>query len=273
MRIQSPLILFAGSCIGLFAPMGQQAWLHANWMNLGLSGAGFVLIGAVIFRDPSVPWWRDSRSLNLLLLVAYLLHQFEEHGIDATGAHYAFMATANAQIGAWVGCAAQSECPLNPENIFYVNTILVWLFLLAVTLADNGRHRFANLCAAALLLVNAAAHLQAAAVFRAYNPGLLTATLLFIPLALHRYRVLVRDEAAGVWWIVASLGWGILAHGLLLGLAVLVYVKAVLPTPFYPLALAVWALLPFLIRGGNPAVVQGPVGTPPLPPPLTYIRH
>ena len=35
------------------------------------------------------------------------------------------------------------------------------------------------------------------------------------------------------------------------GFAVLIYVKAVLPPPFYPLVLAGWALLPFMIRSGN----------------------
>ncbi|MFM9970479.1 MAG: HXXEE domain-containing protein [Burkholderiales bacterium] len=236
------------SCLGLFAPLGQQAWLHANWMNLGLAGAGFAMLGALAFRDPATSWWRDTRSLNLLMVIAYLIHQFEEHGIDATGAHYAFMAVANSQIGGLVGCAPQSECPLNAENIFYVNTILVWLFLLAVMLVDNRRHVFANLCAPALLLVNALAHLQAVAVHGAYNPGVLTAIALFIPLSLHRYRVMLRDEGVGYGWLTASLVWAILGHALLLGFAALTYVKEILPIASYPLAMGAWALLPFLIR-------------------------
>ncbi|MFO1349715.1 MAG: HXXEE domain-containing protein [Gammaproteobacteria bacterium] len=247
--------------VALFAPLGQQPYLYANWMNLGLFGAGFLLLGALLFRSESTSWRRDARALNLLLLVAYLVHQFEEHGIDATGTHYAFMAVANAQLGALAGCAAQSECPLNPENIFYVNTIAVWLFLTLVLVAGN-RFGFANLCAAALLLVNAVVHIQAGILHRAYNPGLVTAVVIFIPLALYRYRVLLREDAAGGRRLAASIVWSILAHALLLLFAALIYGKHLLPQPLFPWLLLIWALLPFLILNGTaPAIQATPVRT------------
>ena len=261
MQRKLSFVLLASICVGLFAPLGQQEYLHAQWMTLGLFGAAFVLLGALTFRDPSTNWWHDARFLNLLLLVAYLVHQFEEHGVDATGTHYAFMPGFNAQFGDLAGCGGQSECPLNPENIFYVNTILVWLFLIGVMIADSRRHVFASLCAAALLLVNALAHLQGSVIHHAYNPGLLTAIVLFVPLALHRYRVLLNEEGAGAWLLAASLVWGILAHLLLFVLAVLIYVRAALPQPLFPLALGIWALVPFfIVKRSPPAIVRSAQG-------------
>jgi len=236
------LLLF----VVLLVPFGQQAYLYQHWMNIGIFGAGFLLFGALLFRDEKTNLWRDGKARDLLLLVIYLIHQFEEHGIDATGTHYAFMGSANAKLAGLVGCPVAVDCPLNPENIFYVNTILVWLFLMLAALL-GGRFAFASLCAASIVLVNSVAHILPGLLGREYNPGLLTAIVLFLPFSLSHFRFVSQTRAVEKTHLLASILWAVLAHGILLIGAVLVYTKELFPHPVYPLILVLWSLVPFLL--------------------------
>ena len=230
----------------LLIPFGQQAYLYEHWMNIGVFGAGFLLFGALLFRDEKTNLWHEGKVRDLFLLVIYLIHQFEEHGVDATGAHYAFMGSANAKLASLVGCPTPVNCPLNPENIFYVNTILVWFFLM-MTVLLGARFAFASLCAASIILVNSVAHIFPGLLGGEYNPGLLTAIILFLPFSLSHFRFVSRTRAVEKRYVVASVLWAVLAHGILLVSAVLVYVKELFPHPFYPLILLLWSLVPFLV--------------------------
>lgn len=92
-------------------------------MFLGLGAAGFPVIAGLALR-PAGPV--SARDLALALPIVYLVHQFEEHGVDTRGRRHAFMASANAFLGPAVGCAPGTPCPLGSEAIYWANTMLVW---------------------------------------------------------------------------------------------------------------------------------------------------
>ncbi len=174
-------------------------WFHRNWMH-----AGFV---AGLFLLAVVPLLAGAFDLPFLLvylqLPVYMLHQLEEHQGDR------FRAFVNARL-------AGGRDALTTAAVVVINVPLVWgIDLAAIYLArfvDLGL----GLIAVYLTLVNAVVHVVGAVVLRAYNPGLITAVLLFLPVG----------------------GWGLAAfaeapgvpagdHVLGLGLAILVHVGIV----------------------------------------------
>ncbi len=230
--------------LGLLA---AEPLLRLHWMYVGLGGALFLAVA--IAADPAS--WKPRR-VPLVLLAAYLVHQFEEHGIDALGRPYAFQGSANAFLGSALGCAPGSECPLTVDAIFWANVLLVWWpFCLALVL---GRERpFVVVCAAAVVAANAIAHLVPAALGLGYNPGLVPAVVLFLPVGgwalwVARTRWGVSRSALGL-----AIAWAALGHALLGGLAFLGYGRGLMPTWLYPVALAAFASLPLLAPPGRPA--------------------
>ncbi|NJL10068.1 MAG: HXXEE domain-containing protein [Calothrix sp. SM1_7_51] len=122
---------------------------------------------------------------------------------------------------------------------------------------------FVGLCAAAGLLVNAIAHIAEGIVFQEYNPGLMTAVVLFIPLSLFYFKTAIptlQEPQSGTKMVAlgiaqsytsrvmlaTSLVWAVLAHVLLGSLAIGIYVYHLLPQPFYLILLVVWSLVPLL---------------------------
>jgi len=230
------------------ALVAAEPLLRTSWMYVGLGGVVFLVVAFV--ADPTA--WRQRR-VALVLLVAYLVHQFEEHGCDALGRSYAFQAPANEVLGPTLGCAPGSECPLTVEAIYWVNVVLVWWpFCLALVL---GRERpYLVVCAAGIVVANAIAHLVPVALGHGYNPGLLTAAALFLPVGVWalwhaRMRWAVADRA-----LVLALAWAAVGHPLLAVLAYLGYERGVVATWLYPVSLALYASLPLL------APPRGPFG-------------
>ena len=63
------------------------------WPYMGLGAAlllALLLATDALRSDLAVSRWQDLVWLAWLGTLAYLIHQFEEHGIDAQGATYAF---------------------------------------------------------------------------------------------------------------------------------------------------------------------------------------
>lgn len=230
----------------LWLPFGQQPYLYENWMTIGLYGAGFLLIGVLSVWGKPGNLLRDIPFLQILLFVAYLLHQYEEHGTDLLGRHFAFMPSFNAVLASLTPlCNGSLSCPLNPAAIFAVNTTLVWLVM---AIAIWGRQRFPlmGLCAAAILLVNAVAHIAQGILLKEYNSGLLTAVAIFVPLSLFYYKQAIDRANTNRFMIASSIIWAILAHVLIGSLAIGIYVYHLLPQPFYLILLALWSLVPLL---------------------------
>ncbi len=242
------LVLVVVAFAALWVPWGQLELLRTEWMFLALGGAVFT---AVVTLSARAAGRVTLRELGVLLLVVYLAHQFEEHGVDLLGRRYAFLADANALLGPVAGCPPGAQCPLNPDAIYWVNTMLVWWPL---TLAAVLGRRALVLAGAGLTATNAVVHLGAALVQHQYNPGCASAALLFVPAAAFVYARARRAFGATGPAIALSLAWGALGHALLGGLAVVVYTKHALPLAAYPGSLLAYGSLPLLVTwGGRPA--------------------
>ncbi|MEM9211613.1 MAG: HXXEE domain-containing protein [Pseudomonadota bacterium] len=116
------------------------------------------------------PFIGGEIALSLFLsLPVYMIHQYEEHDDNR------FAIFLNGMMGA-------DKKGLTPANIWVINVIFVWFFLLAVFHIAHIMPAWGVL-AAYLLAINGFVHVVWAIAFRKYNPGLWTSILLFIPLA------------------------------------------------------------------------------------------
>lgn len=159
-------------------------WPYAG---LGLAFA-FVVWLYVERRSPQgPPRWSDPAFVLPLLWPMYLVHQFEEHGIDALGRHFAFLG----DLCATLGHAHLADCPADAAFVFAVNCVACpTAFALPLVY-----RRTAPIVAAfgwSVPLVNAIAHIGGAIAHRAYNPGLITSVLLFAPLCFWMLRTMLR---------------------------------------------------------------------------------
>lgn len=112
--------------------------------------------------------WSAVVTAVFLQLPIYMLHQWEEHDNDR------FRLYVNAHLGG-------GREVLSPLAVFFINVPGVWGVNAGAFLAATSLHVGYGLVAVYLTLVNAAAHLIAAIVSRAYNPGLVTSMILFMP--------------------------------------------------------------------------------------------
>jgi hypothetical protein len=139
--------------------------LQANWVYGALPLALVLLALAPLLALR----WTPIETLVFLALPVYMLHQYEEHDNDR------FRRFVNTHI-------AGGRDALSVAAVFYINMLGVWAVSVAViwlVLIDNPAW---GLIVGYLLLVNAVAHIVQGLVFLRYNPGLLTAILLFLPL-------------------------------------------------------------------------------------------
>ena len=144
-----------------------------------------------------------------LQLPLYMLHQFEEHDDDR------FRRFFNRTIGG-------GREVLSPLAVFVINVPGVWgLIVVSFYLSANVASGY-GLIAVYLTLVNAAVHIAHGVMFRAYNPGLATAIVLFLPASIIGLREL---QGTG------QIGWFHHFVGLLIAIgihvAIVAYVKAV----------------------------------------------
>ncbi|MEM8801212.1 MAG: HXXEE domain-containing protein [Pseudomonadota bacterium] len=100
-------------------------------------------------------------------LPIYMFHQYEEHDDNR------FALFLNGMMGS-------EKRGLSARDVWIVNVIFVWFFLLAVFYLSSIDAQWGVL-AAYLLAINGVVHMVWALKFRSYNPGLWTAILLFIP--------------------------------------------------------------------------------------------
>ena len=147
--------------------------------------------------------WDPVLLAVFLQLPIYVLHQVEEHWHDR------FRRFVN-------GHLAGGREALTPRAVLVINVGFVWGFDLAALYLATFVHPALGLLAIWLALVNAAVHGVAAAVLRAYNPGLVTALLLLLPTGLWGWTVLRGAGAAPLW-----------AHGMGILAAILVHVGIV----------------------------------------------
>ena len=177
--------------------------LFSNWVYGGFL-SGFLILGLFlgIGRDWSLAFW-----LVALQLPVYMIHQYEEHEGDR------FRIFVN-------NVLAGGREALTPLAVFVINVFGVWVVNLASILLALRVDLGFGLVGIWLTLLNGLIHIAQAVALRRYNPGLVTATALFLPLGL-----------AGVWVLGRSghgtLGWQILGFGVAaaIHLAIVLHVK------------------------------------------------
>ncbi len=139
--------------------------IYANWVYGGFL-AGILLIFCMpLFTSD----WSFVLKLCYLTLPVYMVHQLEEWDNDK------FRVFINNHLGNGVNL-------LTPCAGFFINVFGVWGVIAASLYLATSIDAGYVLIAAYLVLINALVHIVAGLVLRAYNPGLVTAIILFLPL-------------------------------------------------------------------------------------------
>jgi Protein of unknown function with HXXEE motif len=184
------------------------AWPYAA-LALGVAGMLALVIWPRPVEAPSR--WRDPAWLVCLLLPVYMVHQFEEHGVNVLGQRYHFLS----ELCAAIGHKDVRDCPAGPAFIFAVNVGGVWLAgLLAIVF--RRRNILVGACAVGLLLVNAVIHIGQALFHHSYDSGLLTALVLFVPLCGWTLHQLLSQGILDTRRVVLVVATGVVMHAALL---------------------------------------------------------
>ncbi|HVV92216.1 MAG TPA: HXXEE domain-containing protein [Hyphomicrobiales bacterium] len=178
--------------------------LYAYWVYGGVL-AGIMLLALMpLFAAGG---WSVAFTSVFLLLPLYMLHQYEEHDADR------FRLWINRTIGGGAEV-------LTPAAVFVINIGAVWALDVVVIYLAARVDLGLGLIAAYLMLLNALIHIAGAIRGRSYNPGLITAIVLFLPASIGTIAAIdaagagsVRDHLIGI--VVA-----IAAHGVIVAYAV-----------------------------------------------------
>lgn len=225
----------------LWVPVGQHEFLLKHWMKVGTFMAPFLLMTALAFRQ-SGKTNPDPRPLALGLWVAYIVHQFEEHWVDLFGRRYAFKPYLNEALSGLSGDPDKVDI-LSDASVFVINTSLVWL-VAALAVWRGCQHIFPTLCMAAIVLVNAISHIVIGTASLSYNPGLLTAVVVFLPVGGIVYGWLLRAKAATTALCGYSVLWALVGHVIMIG-GLLLLARSDQPNEAaYFAILIAWSILP-----------------------------
>jgi len=177
--------------------------LFSNWVYGGFL-SGFLILGLFLGMGGD---WSPSFWLVALQLPVYMIHQYEEHEGDR------FRIFVN-------NILAGGREALTPLAVFVINVFGVWVVNLASILLALRVDLGFGLVGIWLTLLNGLIHIAQAVALRRYNPGLVTAAALFLPLGLAGVWVLGRSEHGTPGWQI--LGFGIAAA---IHLAIVLHVK------------------------------------------------
>jgi Protein of unknown function with HXXEE motif len=181
-----------------------MSMLREHWFDLGLGLAA--LVGAwLVFSHLSPVAW-----LLWLSLMTLFIHQFEEYRYPGY-----FPGMLNSVM---FGSAQPDRYPLNTQSALIVNVVVGWLtYFLAAVLAEKAI--WLGMAAILVSTGNVGVHTLLFNVKgkTLYNPGLVTAILLFLPIVVYFFALVIQSGLA------TPLDWGL---GLGLGL-VLNYVGVI----------------------------------------------
>ena len=203
------IVIVASAAVIQLVPQVRD-YLVTTWMIVGVGGAAFLSL--LLLAN----WTEQERDrlarVHWILLIVYLAHQFEEHGVDLFGRSYFFITYAQKLIG-----EIRPGNGFTPLELYRINTLMVWLpFLTAVW--GGRRFIWPGLAAGGLLLGNGIFHAGVALWRAEYNPGLGSAIVLFLPAGLLYFRFVRRHCAIGWTGIASGLLFGAAAHaGIVLG--------------------------------------------------------
>ncbi len=167
-----------------------MSFLRMHWFDVGLALAALVGLFILIAHPTGLA------LLLWLSLITLFIHQFEEYRYP--GYFPGMMNTA------MFASQQPDRYPLNPHIALIVNVVVGWLFyFLAAIFAEK-----AIWLGIATLLVSAGNFVAHTFLFNIkgktrYNPGMLTADLLFLPLAVVFFILVIQNRAATpVDWLV-----------------------------------------------------------------------
>ena len=145
----------------------------------------------------------------------YMLHQFEEHGIDFLGNTYAFQTFICENFTSMVPTV--QTCPASASFILGVNVGSVWISsFIGAWLGDKYPLVGAAGCLS-IPAVNIFGHVIPAVTGGRYNPGLLTSILIFAPYVVWTYHQLLARRMLSAFGTVLTIGLcGIPVHVVLL---------------------------------------------------------
>ena len=112
--------------------------------------------------------WSTTFTAIFVLPPIYMLHQYEEHDDDRFRLY----------INRTIGNGAEV---LTPAAVFVINIGAVWILDVAVLYLALAVDLGIGLVAVYLMLMNAIIHIVGAIRSGSYNPGLVTAVVLFLP--------------------------------------------------------------------------------------------
>ncbi len=169
--------------------------LRDHWLAGAIAGAPLLL--ALL---PLLDAWPAWLVWVFVQQPAYMLHQIEEH-LDDRFRHYV-----NHRIAGGVEA-------LTPVAVAVINIGGVWAVNAAALTAAGLWHPGLGLVAAYLSLVNALSHIAAAAVQRAYNPGLASAVGLFLPCGGAALVAVAGQPGVALWHHLAAIAAVLGLHG------------------------------------------------------------
>lgn len=246
-----------------FGETMNWSWIDLNFPWIGCAASIILLVLLFITNrlrsDLLRSRLRDRVWLSWLAVAIYLIHNVEEYGIDLLGQSHAFPPSMCATLGQ----QAYPLCPIPPAFFLAVNLPLFWVGAPIAALMSR-RHPILGLSFYGIIFINGLAHIGALARV-GYNPGALTAAVLFIPISIWVARVCFGKDAlpyAGLLLIVAD---GVILHVILIGSAILFLHGVIGPSALTTIQV-LNAVFFFLIawwgerwRGGKLIRLEGPV--------------
>jgi Protein of unknown function with HXXEE motif len=186
-----------------------------GWPYLGLAVAPLFVLLLAFERRPAAnaSRWNDPLFVLPLLWPMYLVHQFEEHGVDLLGRHYAFLSDLCATLG---HAGNPTGCPADAPFIFAVNAVGCQIAF-ALPFFFRRKNPLVAACAWGIPLVNGVTHVVATLVRGVYNPGVLTSVLLFAPLCAWMLRTVIRAGAIERRQVPRIVAAGVAVHVVLMG--------------------------------------------------------
>lgn len=251
--LASIILLFAM----LWLPLGQYDFLIDNWMKIGTYALPFLLIGAFSLKPEGShkELFSNDKFIGIMMLIAYIIHQYEEHWIDLFGNYYAFYQFNNNFILTNLGEPESTTKPLTKEAIFIINTSLVWL-VGAMGIWRSPKHIFPLIAMASIIVVNGVVHILASAINLQYNPGLMTSIIIFIPIYIWFVRNLIQRSNAYKKQITGGIIWAFLAHVIMVGGLLMANWFNIISEFIYFIGLIVWSILPlFFFRDKKTTIV------------------
>lgn len=214
-------------------------------MKIGTYAIPFLLIGAFSLSEGSLGKndFKNYRLIAIGMLIAYIIHQYEEHWIDLYGNYYAFYQFNNEFILNSLGASDSAVKPLTKEAIFIINTSLVWL-VGALGIWRSPKHLFPLICMANIIAVNGVVHILAGLVQFQYNPGILTSSLIFIPLYIGFVKFLLKKSPNYKRQIFGGFLWAFGGHVVMVGGLLMANWFNIFPEAVYFTTLIIWSLLP-----------------------------